>query len=125
MSLLNGHACYFTFPATVFLKMLYADKWQCCRFLILPINEFCPYFSNFSSLGKEKTVAHSYPGKSERQSTTQYLYTITYFYYYFPRFVFLSSLFKSHQTNSYMKTHKHENIKIFEKHAPGVLLIAF
>ena len=32
----------------------------------------------------------------------------------------------SHQTNSYMKTLKHENIRIFEKHAhaPGVLLLA-
>ena len=29
-----------------------------------------------------------------------------------------------HQSNSYMKTHKHENIRMFEKHAPGVLLLA-
>ena len=66
----------FTFPVTVFLKMLYA--------------EFDPYFSKISSLGKEKTVVHSYPGKFERQSTAQYLYTIPYFLLAFPSFRFLN-----------------------------------
>ena len=88
-----------------------------------------PYFSKSSSLGKEKTVVHSSPGKFERQSPTQYLYTIPYFLLLFPSFRFLNLFIHTqitpHQTNSYMKNHKHQNIKRFDKHAQGVPLLAF
>ena len=63
--------------------------------------------------------------------------SLAYFLQLFPLLRFLHLLFThththththntSHhikQINDYMKTHKHENIRIFEKQAPGVLLL--
>ena len=134
MSLLNDNACHFYpkyFSSKCFMQ-INDDDVGSQSFLYTNLIHI---LRKLSSLGEEKTVARSSPAQLERQSTAQHLYTIVYFLLLFPSFRFLHLFYShtnthththitSHQTNSYTKTHKHENIRISGKHAPGVLLLA-
>ena len=131
MSLLNNIACHCYLSL---LDLFYGDKWPRCLFPTLSTYEFGPYFMQTFFFREIENSCPFFPSIIWATINKRFIHhslfsTIislvsfsTYLSFTHTSHHITSHHITSHQTNSYMKIHKHENIRIFEKRAPWKLI---